>query len=211
MPSLGVDEKRRLIRRLLDQQGRGIAEACGFRVTNSPANLFAVLYLAMLASGRDYKKAVALAQAVRQRWDLPVEIADAAPAQRAEVLRQAGTALGDLARTVVDRYGGDLRELRAAAKQDGRRERELVGALPGIDDRAADLFFQEVQVIWPEVGPFVDQRALRAAQRLGLGRDVPDLVALTGDESEKLAWLAGALERVDQDGRYDEALALARA
>jgi endonuclease III len=213
MASLGVDEKRRLIRRLLDQQGRGIAEACGFPVTNSPSNLFAVLYLAMLAGRHDYRRAVDLAQAVRQRWDTATAVAAAEPEQLASALRsgQLGSALHELAQAVVERHRGDLRRLRTQAGHDPGRERQLITALPGIDDRAADLFIQEIQVIWPELAPFVDQRAMRAASRLGLAQDVPDLVALTGDESEKLAWLAGALERVDQDGTYDKARALARA
>ncbi|MEN3310480.1 MAG: hypothetical protein V7603_6682 [Micromonosporaceae bacterium] len=217
-----MDEKRRLIRRLLDQQGRGFAEACGFRVTNSPSNLFGLLYLSMLAAAcRDYRRAVALASALRaQGWDSAVRMAEAPPGQRVRVLREAGAdrgagrlagVLGDLAAAVRDRYRGDLRRLRTEAGRDPDRERRLLLALPGVEHRTVELFFREVQVVWPEIAPFADGPALAAARRLGLGRRVEELRALTGDESEKLAWLLGALARVDQDGAYERAGALARA
>lgn len=74
-----------------------------------------------------------------------------------------------------------------------------------------DLFLQEVQVLWPEVAPFADRRALAAARKLDIGRSVADLSALAGSrESEKLAWLAGGLARVDLENRYDEIRAAAR-
>jgi hypothetical protein len=44
---------------------------------------------------------------------------------------------------------------------------------------------------------------------LGLAGGVDELTALTGDESERLAWLVGALARVDLDNAYDEVRALA--
>ncbi len=50
-----------------------------------------------------------------------------------------------------------------------------------------------------------DRRALTAARRLGLGRSAEDLAGLAGGrESERLAWLVGALARVDLEGRYAE-------
>lgn len=221
VPSLGMDEKRRMVRRLLERQGRGLAEACGFLVSNSPSNLFSLLYLSMLLRGRrDYHHAVEIAQAVRQNWDSAARMAASPPEQRYDVMRQAGVrggaqrlagVLGDLAEAVTDRYRGDLRRLRTLARRDPDTERRLLTELPGIDDRAVDLFFREVQVIWPEVGPFVDRQARSAAARLGLGRRVEELVAVTGDESEKLAWLAGALARVDQDDMYDSIRPLAAA
>jgi hypothetical protein len=220
---LSVDDKRRLVRRLLQREGRGFAEACGFRVTNNPGGLFRLLYLSMLVSGRrDYRRGVRIAQAVGDAGgDSAARLAAADPARRLAAVRAGGAGradadrlaglLGDLAKAVVERYGGDLRRVPGRAGRDPATQRRALTELPGIDDRTVDVFFQEVQVIWPEVRPFADRRAMRAAARLGLARTVPELTALTGDESERLAWLAGALTRVDLDNRYAEVGALATA
>jgi len=46
---------------------------------------------------------------------------------------------------------------------------------------------------------------LAAARRLGLGRSADDLAGLAGSgRSERLAWLVGALARVDLEQRYPE-------
>jgi endonuclease III len=208
-------DRRRLARELLDRFGRGFAEACGFPVTNSPSRLFQVLLLSVLTGGRgDYRKAVALARTLRERgWDSAVRMARSRHDQRIQVIRAAGrrdadavaTTIGDLAQAVVDRYGGDLRRLRREAGRDPSRERRLLTELPGVSDRVVDLFIRDVQVLWPELGPFADRRALAAARRLGLARSTAELAEVAGGgESERLAWLAGVLARVDLEDRYGE-------
>jgi hypothetical protein len=221
---LGTEEGRRLTRRLLARVGRGYAEALGFPVTSNPSSLFRLLLLCVLTSGeREYRRAASIAEAlVRQGWDSAARLAGSGYDERVAVIRSAGggrandraerwsATLGDLATAVVRRYGGDLRRLRGQARRDQAAQRRLLCGLPGVTDAAVDLFFRDVQVIWPETGPFADRRSLRAAARLGLGGSVADLAALAGRRSEKLAWLAGALARVDLDDRYDEVRPLAR-
>jgi hypothetical protein len=211
-----IEEKRRLVRAVRSRMGRGFAEACGFRVIGNPASLFQILYLSVLLAGdRDYQRAVRVARVLRDRgWESAAGMASSLHDERAALVRTAGrrrdaeqlaATLGDLARQIVDRYRGDLRRLRTEAKRDAGRERELLKKLPGVTDRAVDNFFQEVQVLWQEVAPFVDRRALAAARKLDIGRTVADLTELAkARESEKLAWLAGALVRVDVENRYDE-------
>ena len=155
------------------------------------------------------------ARALRDEgWDSAARLARSLHADRVRVLRDSGQrgdvdaladALGDLARTVVERYRGDLRRLRAVAHHDPARERALLAELPGVDDQVADLFLREAQALWREVAPVADRRALAAARRLGLGRSADDLAGLAGSgESERLAWLVGALARVDLEKRYAE-------
>jgi endonuclease III len=211
-----IEEKRRLVRALRSRMGRGFAEEYGFRVIANPARLFQILYLSiLLANDRDYRRAVRTAQMLRDRgWESAANMARSLHDERAALIRMAGrkrdaeklaATLGDLAQKIVDRYRGDLRRLRSEAQRDAGRERALLKKLPGVDDRAVDLFFREVQVLWPEVAPFVDRRAMAAARKLDLGRSVADLTVLAkARESEKLAWLAGALARVDLENRYDE-------
>ncbi|OKI61243.1 hypothetical protein [Micromonospora sp. CB01531] len=210
-----IEDKKRLVRRLAGD-GRGFAERYGFRVINNPSSLFQVLYLSVLLARRgDYRKAVDSAVALRDSgWDSAARLARSLHADRVRVLREAGqrgdvdqlaTVLGDLARAVVDRYRGDLRRLRTAAQQDPARERRLLRDLPGVDDDVIELFLREAQAVWREVAPVADKRALVAARRLGLGRSADDLAGLAGSgESERLAWLVGALARVDLEKRYAE-------
>jgi hypothetical protein len=210
-----VDDKKRVVRRLVGS-GRGFAEEYGFRVTNNPASLFQVLYLSiLLRRPGDFRRAAEAARALRdQGWDSPARMVRSLHETRARVLRENGrrgdadelaTTLGDLALSIAERYRGDLRRLRVAADYDPGRERSLLAALPGVDDQVLDLFLREVQAVWREVAPVADRRALTAARKLGLGRSADDLAALSGSgESEKLAWLVGALARVEMENRYDE-------
>jgi len=209
-----VEERRRLARRLAGR-GRGFAEEYGFRVTNNPSSLFQVLCLAILLRRvDDARRAVEPARALRdQGWESPARMARSRPEARAAVLREHGRAdadriagtLGRLAEALVGRYQGDLRRLRAAARYRPERERALLGELPGVDGEVTDLFLREVQTLWRESAPVADRRALAAARRLGLGRSAADLAALAGSgESEKLAWLVGALARIDLEDAYHE-------
>ncbi|GAB3842541.1 endonuclease [Micromonospora andamanensis] len=210
-----IEDRKRLARRLAGS-GRGFAEQYGFRVTNNPSSLFQVLCLAvLLARPGDFRRALDGGHALREAgWDSAARLAGSSPADRVDVLRVSGQRgdldaladlLGELARTVVDRYRGDLRRLRSAAHRDPARERALLTALPGVDEQVADLFLREAQALWREVAPVADRRALTAARRLGLGRSAEDLAGLSGGRaSERLAWLVGALARVDLEGRYAE-------
>lgn len=210
-----IEDKKRLVRRLAGA-GRGFAEQYGFPVTNNPSNLFQLLVLSVLLARRgDFRRAVDAAVALRDAgWDSAARLARSLHADRVRVLRAAGQrgdvdaladTLGDLARTVVDRYRGDLRRLRGAGHHDPASERALLAELPGVTAEAIELFLREAQVLWREVAPVADRRALAAARRLGLGRSARDLAALAGSgESERLAWLVGALARVDLEKRYAE-------
>lgn len=209
-----IEDKKRLVRRLAGE--RGFAEQYGFRVLNNPSHLFQVLYLSVLLARRgDFRRAVDTALALREHgWDSAARMARSLHEDRVRVLREAGQrgdvnaladVLGDLARAIVERYRGDLRRLRTAAHQDPGRERQLLTDLPGVDDQVVELFLREVQAVWREVAPVADRRALVAARRLGLGRSADDLAGLAGSgESERLAWLVGALARVDLEKRYAE-------
>ncbi|MEO3747662.1 hypothetical protein [Plantactinospora sp. B5E13] len=210
-----VEERRRLARRLAGR-GRGFAEEYGIRVTNNPASLFQVLCLAILLRRTgDVRRAVAPALALYGRgWESPARMLRSRPEARAAVLREHGRAtdadrvagtLGDLAGVLVARYQGDLRRLRVAAGYRPDRERALLGELPGVDGEVTDLFLREVQALWRETAPVADRRALAAARRLGLGRSAADLASLAGGgESERLAWLVGALARIDLEDTYDK-------
>jgi hypothetical protein len=77
MADIDSAERRRIVRGLLGESGRGFAEEFGFAVTNNPANLFQLLCLSILLSGGgDYRQAVQTAQALRDRgWHSPARMA----------------------------------------------------------------------------------------------------------------------------------------
>jgi hypothetical protein len=124
--------------------------------------------------------------------------------QRVKVLNTHGYArydektsrsLADTSALLLEKYGGDLRKLREAAKRDPTRERELLRECKGIGDVGVDIFFREAQVIWDEIYPFGDQRALRAARRLGLPVDAKSLARFV--PRAQYVRLIAALVRVD--------------
>jgi hypothetical protein len=115
---------------------------------------------------------------------------------------RTATQLGDGARLVTDRWGGDLRRLRREADGDIPRLRELLQEVPGLGPAGADIFLREVQHVWPEVAPYLDAKALSGAERLGLPTDPDRLVALAGDTEP--AVLAAALVRAAVDRKVAE-------
>ncbi|MFK3979796.1 hypothetical protein ACI2K4_05375 [Micromonospora sp. NPDC050397] len=210
--TMSTQDKKRFVRRLA-ATGRGFADQQGFRVTNNPAALFQLLCLSvLLRRPGDPRRSARTALALRDAGgDSAARLARSSYESRAALLRaharrdadELATSLGELAVQVTERYGGDLRRLRAVSRYDAARERVALTRLPAVDDEVVVLFFREVQALWAEVPPSADRRALAAARRLGLGRSADDLAALAGGrESERLAWLVGALAMVDLDNRY---------
>jgi endonuclease III len=215
------EEQKQIARAVLEREGRGFAEEIGLGRTNNPASLFGLLVAAVLVAPRGEAAGPArAAHEVTNRWHTPSDLADA---DEQDVAKELGAAVegfdrdddrddsasGDagtliaLAAAVRDTWGGDLRRLREEARQDPGRERGLLTGLPGVDDAVADVFLREVQVLWDEVSPFADDRALRAASALGLGESADDL-ARYGGGAEKVGRLAGALARIEIEGSHDE-------
>src|SRR6185369_9883686 len=93
---------------------------------------------------------------------------------------RTATELGDQASLLCERWRGDLRRLRDEAGRDGGRIESLLTGLPGIGPAGASIFRREVQVVWPEAGPFVDLKVLAGAARVGLPRQPGALAELAG-------------------------------
>jgi endonuclease III len=204
------------VRTLLERHPRGyVDEVTGFVVTNTAAGLFRLMVLSILAddgapSGAAVKATRAL---MERRWDSAPEMSKAEATKMAEVIAKAGydraeeaaLRLADATRLVMDRYDGDLQQLRAEADGDPGRLRRLLGEIPGMDDAGRTVFLREAQMFWPEAGPFVDERAAKAARRLGLPSDPEELLSdvARGRGQEELSWLVGALALVDARNEYE--------
>lgn len=114
----------------------------------------------------------------------------------------ADTLLGDTAEMLLDRWDGDLRRLRAEAGSEVEGLRDLVQEAKGIGAVGADIFCREVQGAWPEVRPFLDDRALDVGRRLGLGDDRTAVAGLV--DGPQLPVLAAALVRAGLADDLDE-------
>ncbi|WCO66015.1 hypothetical protein PO878_16055 [Iamia majanohamensis] len=205
---------------LLDRHGRTYAEEARIRLPRdpTPSPLYRLLCLATLLSARiRAEAAVEAARALSSAgWRSARSMAATTWEQRVRVLNENGYArydestarmLGDTAEMLLDRWGGDLRRLRAEADGDVDRVRALVQEAKGIGGVGADIFCREVQGAWPEVRPFLDDKVLATAARLGLGDDVGEVAALV--EGSRLPVLAAALVRADLAGDVDDLLDVA--
>ncbi|RRO15165.1 endonuclease [Saccharopolyspora rhizosphaerae] len=190
------------VRTLLDEAGTSYASEAGIKLADKPSPLYRLVVLSVLLSTRI--KADIAVHAARELapWNSPQKMFDATWQQRVDALGGAGyrrydestaTALGQGAELLIDRYHGDLRRLRAKADGDPEEVRTLLVELPRLGPVGADIFCREAQLVWPELRPSFDSKALSGAKKLGLPTDPDELAGLV--EGHDLARLAAALVR----------------
>lgn len=192
---------------LLERHGRTFAaEADIDLMASHPTALFRLLCLSLLISAR-IRASVAMtaARALFQAgWITPRRMSAATWEARTDVLNRAGYArydertsryLAAAADQVIDRYGGDLNELRRQARGSTDSLIDGLVGFTGIGPVGASFYVREVQEVWVEFAPYLDDRAARVAQRLGLPTDAPALARLL--PSVPFAVLVAALVRAD--------------
>ncbi|MEU1475386.1 endonuclease [Streptomyces sp. NPDC005760] len=203
----------RVVRELVGAHGRTYAGEAGITLKDTPQPLYRLLVLSLLLSAR-IRGSVAVATARElHRAGLrdPRSMARATWQERVNALGRGGyrrydertaTQLGKGAELLTQRWGGDLRRLRAEADGDVAGLRRLLQEFPGIGPAGADIFLREVQGVWPEVSPYLDRRTLAGAERLGLPKDPDRLLSLAGDAQPDV--LAAALVRAAIDDEVAE-------
>ncbi|MEB3369473.1 endonuclease [Saccharopolyspora mangrovi] len=200
---MSAEEK---VRTLLDEAGTSYASEAGIKLADKPSPLYRLVVLAVLLSTRI--KADIAVDAARElaQWSSPQKMFDATWQQRVDALGRAhyrrydestATALGRGAELIIDRYHGDLRKLRSKADGDPEEVRRLLMDLPRLGPVGADIFCREAQLVWPELRPYFDSKALSGAKKLGLPTDPDKLADLV--EGHDLARLAAALVRTTLD------------
>lgn len=213
MQATAVHNAKRTVRTLLRLHGKTFAEEIGIGVDiNRRDELFRLLFSSMLFSIRISSRiAVQAAKELSRRgWNSPEAMARSTWEERVRALDDAryvrydestATRLEEMAKQVIDRYQGDVNNLRFQAGRDPAKERQLLEEFKGIGDVGANIFFREVQVAWEELYPFADDRALDAARCLGLPADSAALAKLTG--RKEFPRLVAALIRTDLEDDYE--------
>jgi endonuclease III len=212
--------KDQIVKALLARHGQTYAQEFGVKLERgTPSALFRWLCASMLLSARISADAAmeATRALAKQGWTSARKMSDATWEQRTRTLNRAGYArydestsrmLGDTSQMLLEKYGGDLRRLREAAGRDPERERALLKECKGIGEVGADIFCREAQIVWDELFPFADRRALEAAGRLGLEDDAGRLAKRTSRKDYPR--LLAALVRTGLAKDFDEVLEAAR-
>lgn len=210
-----------LVKVLLDRFGQTSAEQAGIRLADKPAPLHQLLVLAMLLSARiSADIAVAAAKELfAAGYRTPQRMREATWQQRVDALGRGGyrrydertsTMLGDSAELLLQRWGGDLRKLRDDADGKSKKIRELLTEFKGMGPVGADIFLREVQAVWPQIVPYVDDRATQGAEKIGLPSNAGELGELV-DSPRDMARLAVALVQVSRSSRAAEEIKQASA
>ncbi|KAJ5654138.1 hypothetical protein N7490_001141 [Penicillium lividum] len=122
--------------------------------------------------------------------------------ERTNVLREGGynryreqcaTYMGSLSDIVSNKYDGDLNNLLETAHGDREKVRGLMMEFKGIGDLGLELFFNNVQSVWPSIAPFLDSRSLQTAEEIGMGRDLDAIYGALDQEPEEMSLLANGL------------------
>jgi hypothetical protein len=207
---------KNIINALIRLHGQTYAEEMGIKLDgHTSSDLFRLLYSSLLFSTRiNAHVALQASRGLgRHGWTTPRKMASSTWDQRVKALdeahyvrydEQTATRLGEMARTVVERYNNDLENLRKHAGYAPDREYRLLKEFKGIGDVGAAIFFREAQEVWNELYPFMDERAQRAAARLGLGKDARQLARLTGKKG--FPRLVAALARTDLEKDYQRVM-----
>ncbi|QIS03787.1 endonuclease [Nocardia brasiliensis] len=205
--------KRNVVHALLERAGDGYAAQAGIELADKPAPLFQLLVLAELLSTRiSADIAVAAAkELISTGYRTPQRVADAQWQELVDALGRAhykrydestATRLGANAGLVLDKYGGDLRELAEAAGHDRKRAARLLQEFQGIGPTGSDIFLREVQAVWPWARPYFDERASKGAERLELPTGADELAELVPED--RVAPFAAALVRAALDEDFAE-------
>lgn len=192
---------------LLRDHGTTYAQEAGIRLRDTPAPLFQLLCLTQLFSA-PIGASVAVAtmrELLGAGWTTPEHLLDSAWQERVDALGRGGyrrydestaTNLAEMAQLLQERWRGDLRRMHEAARDEGSL-RSLLEEFPRIGPTGSGIFCREVQAVWPDLRPYVDERVRRGADALGLPTDPQKLAALV--DGDDLARLTAALVRVDLD------------
>ncbi|KAL4872598.1 hypothetical protein BDV12DRAFT_161841 [Aspergillus spectabilis] len=210
------------LQKTIEKYGRGPLEGTAIEeeaLTGSPNTIFAMLMDAMLKSKPISHELTD--QTLRKLVDVGYhdihKLGEASWEERAMVLKDGGynryreqgsTNLGKLVDFVNEKYDGDLNNLIKEAGYDPQKTRDLVKEVHGLGNLGVELFFNNVQSVWPSIAPFVDSRSLQTAEESGLGTDLDAIYADLEKDSVRMCKLANALSAARLDRRVGDLQAI---
>lgn len=215
-----MPSQQRIARIVIDRYGTTFAAESGITLRDKPSPLWRLLVLTLLLSARiDANLAVRSARELsRSGWRTPQRMLASTWQERVDALGRGGyrrydertsTQLAELAASVRDDWHSDLRRLHAMGGDDPERTASLLQRFKGIGPTGAAIFLREVQVVWPNLVPYVDKVAADGAERLGLPRGAVALRGLaSGDEFGRL--VAGCVRAARSDAIVDDVAGAAR-
>lgn len=193
-----MPNREQLVRRLLDAAGTTYAAEARIKLGDKPMPLFQLLVLCMLAS-KPIDAAIAMS-AARELFKAGLRTPKAVLAAdrqtmiaafgRAHYVRydeSSATRLTDMADRVRVDYAGDLRALADRSGHDVTAAKRMLKRFKGIGDTGADIYLREVQDVWTWVRPYFDDRAVAAAERMGLPTQPAKLASLAPENNARLA------------------------
>jgi hypothetical protein len=195
------------VRALLDKAGRTYADQAGITLADKPAPLYRLLVLSTLLSAPVQADLAIAAARELKTFGTARKMADSTWRQRVDALGRAhyvrydestATALGDGATLLVADHGGDLRKLRGDTLAAELRK------FPRLGPVGVDIFCREAQAVWPELRPYLDEKTLDGAKKIGLPTDPEKLADLA--PKRDLPRLAAALVRVSLDKKLADAV-----
>lgn len=193
---------------LVEHLGTTWSAQAGITLRDRPMPLFQLLVLSVLSAAPISADVAATTarELWRAGWRTPQRMLGSTWQQRVDALGRGGyrrfdertaTVLADLATQLLDELDGDLRRLRDG---DHDRLRTALERFPRVGGTGSGIFLREVQAVWPEVAPFLDDKALDGAGALGWPTTPDRLAGLVGPEGPRVAALASALVRVALGG-----------
>lgn len=208
-------QQEALARAVLEHGGQTYASEADIKLDDKPGPLYQLLVLAIMMSA-PISGGIALASArelFSAGFTTPQKMRDATWQQRIDAMVKGGyrrydestsTTLGESAELVLDRYGGDLRNLAKQAGGDVAALRSSLKEVKGIGNVGADIFLREAQGVWPAARPYLDKQAIKGAQRLGLPDDHDALAKLVRDDD--LDRFVAGLVRAARDKKLTETI-----
>jgi len=163
------------------------AQEAGIDVSRGePDALFQWLCASLLMSAQiSHNIALDSARAIfREGWASPDKMKESNWNDRQRVLENSGyihykettaTRLEDTADLVLKKYSGDLNNLYEKFNGDLLEIHNALQEFNGLGDAGADIFCREVQLVWPNLYPFLDDKARDTAQQLGMPPDAEEL------------------------------------
>jgi hypothetical protein len=98
---------------------------------------------------------------------------------------------------------GDLNNLLKQANGDRTEVGIMLREIKGIGDLAVEVFFNNVQSVWPSVAPFIDSRSLNTAAEVGIGTDLVQIYRALEEDPVRMSLFTNGLSEVRLEKKQD--------